>query len=120
MVLRDMRDASGSKEHHILKAVAPINILFRPFMKEYIAIDLYHKAQPAIIRISGSRGEHTVYLSNTSKYPDEETNQSCFKNQYRIEYRIKGASDTQNSKFYKRSLYLSLETEVEANIRISV
>ena len=74
MVLQDMKDATANKEHHILRAIAPVNILFRPFIKEYIAIDLYHKAQPAIIRISGNRGEYTVYLSNTSKYPGEESN----------------------------------------------
>lgn len=83
-------------------------------------VDIFMKSQPAIIRINGCRGELAVYVSNNHKFPDEENNQQCYRNQSKIEFFTKGA-EVGTSKFVKNSLYISLESETdEADVRVSV
>ena len=43
MVLQDVRDTNVEKQHLILKHTAPLNFVLKPFIKEYVAIDIYNK-----------------------------------------------------------------------------
>ena len=51
MVLQDVRDLNVKKEHLMLKHTAALNFMIKPFIKEYVAIEIIGKAQPAILRI---------------------------------------------------------------------
>ena len=74
MVLQDVRELGVKKDHLILKHTAALNFLIKPFIKEYVAIEIYNKPQPVILRISGNRGDICVAVSNTNKYPDDVNN----------------------------------------------
>ena len=80
-ILSQNRNFHSEKEHHNLKHTAALTIMMEPYVREYIVIDIMNKPQPAIIRISGNRGDITLYASNATKYPDESQNQQCFKNE---------------------------------------
>jgi hypothetical protein len=43
MVLQDARDLNHMKEHLILKHTSALNFLIKPFIKEYVAIEIYGK-----------------------------------------------------------------------------
>ena len=62
------------KDHLILKHTAPLSVIVKPFVKEYVVIDILGKPQPVILRLSGNRGDITVAVSNTNKYPDDVNN----------------------------------------------
>jgi hypothetical protein len=46
----------------------------RPFLREYLSIEIFEKQMPAVIKIGGIREGFNVFVSTISKYPDEESN----------------------------------------------
>jgi len=44
MVLKDVRDLHAKKDHLILKHTKALNFPIKPFVKEYVAIDIYKEA----------------------------------------------------------------------------
>jgi len=43
MVLQDVRELHVKKDHLILKHTASLHFTIKPFIKEYVAIEIYNK-----------------------------------------------------------------------------
>jgi hypothetical protein len=106
LVLQDQRAAQ--KVHFHLKPALPISVLVKPFIKEFVQIDIQNKPQPAIIRVlaNGLKEKDVIlYFSTGERHPDERTCQNMFKHQSKIEFYMKDgnedAKDLEKLKFRK-------------------
>jgi hypothetical protein len=62
----------------VLKATIPSIIGLKPFIREYLQIDILDRLMPAMIKVGGIRDDFNVFLSTISKYPNEESNQGRY------------------------------------------
>ncbi len=92
----------------------------KPFVKEYVQIDIQFKLMPAVIKLAGVRDDVSVFLSTSAKYPDEGACQAVYHNQRRIEFSMSAGIEERNAKFTKQYLYLAVESACETLMRLSV
>ena len=80
MVLQDLQDNQSSRAHLVLKPNCPVSFPIKQYIKQFMVVDIFMRSQPAIIRVNGCRGEMAVYVSSNNQFPDEDNNQTCFRN----------------------------------------
>ena len=61
-------------------------ITLRPFIREFLSIEILDKQMPAVIKIGGVREGFNVFVSTISKFPNEDSNQGKFYSQKRMEF----------------------------------
>jgi hypothetical protein len=72
LVLTEHHDTK--KQHFYLKPSTPIIIAVRPFIREYLQIEIMEKQMPALIKLGGVREGFNVFVSTISKFPSEDSN----------------------------------------------
>jgi hypothetical protein len=88
LVLTELQHDPKKKQHFFLKPSAPIIIAVRPFIREYLAIEIMEKQMPAVIKLGGVREGFNVFVSTISKFPSEDSNQGKYENNKRMEFSI--------------------------------
>jgi hypothetical protein len=74
LVLTELQHDPKKKQHLFLRPNIPVMIGLKPFIREFLVIEILDKPMPAFIKIGGIRDDFYVFVSTISKYPDEDSN----------------------------------------------
>ena len=118
-VLMDLHDRPSMKQHLGLKPAAPLFLRVKPFVKEFLQIEIFNKLEPAVLRIGGLKEETSVYLSTNEAYPDSANCQSIHLNKKRIEF-TSAQGKERNAKFTRQFLYVCVESSNEIDLKVTI
>ena len=117
LVLTELQHDPKKKQHYNLKPHTPMIITLRPFIREFLSIEILDKQMPAVIKIGGVREGFNVFVSTISKFPTEDSNQGKFQNNKRMEFSI---PNSRANKFKQHVLYICIESLNLTHMRVNV
>jgi hypothetical protein len=70
-LVRDQTDDPANKTLLNISPMVPLTLMMKPYIREFLQIELNGKQMPANIKFQGSKDIFNIYISTSDQYPDE-------------------------------------------------